>query len=69
MSSYLAMRNIQRTSRTFFTKVKEELDYIPARMIVLEYWQEKAVFTPATAEENDTDTTGRMVAAPRAPTG
>lgn len=51
-------------SRTFFTKVKEELDYIPARMIVLEYWQEKAVFTPATAEENDTDT-GRMIAAPR----
>ena len=30
--------------RTFFTKVKEELEFIPARMTVLEYWQEKAVF-------------------------
>lgn len=31
-------------SKTFFTKVKEELDFIPAQMRVLEYWQEKAVF-------------------------
>lgn len=31
-------------SRTFFTKVKEELEYIPAQLKVLEYWQEKAVF-------------------------
>ena len=30
--------------RTFFTKVKEELEYIPAKLNVLEYWQEKAVF-------------------------
>ena len=30
--------------RTFFTKVKEELDFVPARLTVLEYWQEKAVF-------------------------
>lgn len=30
--------------RTFFTKVKEELEFIPARLTVLEYWQEKAVF-------------------------
>jgi len=30
--------------RTFFTKVKEELEFIPAQMMVLEYWQEKAVF-------------------------
>ncbi len=29
---------------TFFTKVKEELDIIPAQARVLEYWQEKAVF-------------------------
>ena len=29
--------------RTFFTKVKEELEYIPAQLNVLEYWQEKAV--------------------------
>jgi len=30
--------------KTFFTKVKEELDIIPAKARVLEYWQEKAVF-------------------------
>ena len=30
---------------TFFTKVKEELHYIPAQLKVLEHWQEKAVFT------------------------
>jgi len=29
---------------TFFAKVKEELDIVPARARVLEYWQEKAVF-------------------------
>lgn len=29
---------------TFFTKVKEELDIVPAKQQVLEYWQEKAVF-------------------------
>src|SRR5690554_4875100 len=33
-------------SKTFFTKVKEELHYIPAQLKVLEHWQEKAVFTP-----------------------
>ena len=31
-------------SKTFFVKVKEELDVIPAQARVLEYWQEKAVF-------------------------
>lgn len=31
-------------SKTFFSKVKEELQYIPAQLKVLEYWQEKAVF-------------------------
>lgn len=31
-------------TRTFFTKVKEELAFIPAQLKVLEYWQEKAVF-------------------------
>lgn len=31
-------------SKTFFTKVKEELLFIPAQLKVLEYWQEKAVF-------------------------
>ncbi len=30
--------------KTFFTKVKEELLYIPAQLKVLEFWQEKAVF-------------------------
>ncbi len=30
--------------KTFFTKVKEELEFIPAQVRVLEYWQEKAVF-------------------------
>jgi transposase len=31
-------------SKTFFTKVKEELQFIPAQLKVLEYWQEKVVF-------------------------
>ena len=31
-------------AKTFFTKVKEELEFIPAQVKVLEYWQEKAVF-------------------------
>ena len=35
--------------RTYFSKVKEELDMIPAQARVLEYWQEKAVF-PETEE-------------------
>jgi transposase len=34
-------------TNTFFTKVKEELDIIPAQARVLEYWQEKAVFETA----------------------
>jgi transposase len=34
-------------SRTFFTKIKEELEYVPAQLNVLEYWQEKAVFDDA----------------------
>lgn len=34
----------QGAVKTFFTKVKEELEYIPAQLNVLEYWQEKAVF-------------------------
>ncbi|MEX2366180.1 MAG: IS66 family transposase [Pseudohongiellaceae bacterium] len=31
-------------SNVFFSKVKEELHFIPAQLKVLEYWQEKAVF-------------------------
>ncbi|TQE97793.1 MAG: IS66 family transposase, partial [Spiribacter salinus] len=45
--------------KTFFTKVKEELEYIPAQLSVLEYWQEKAVF-----EHDDGDES--LVAAARA---
>ena len=30
--------------KTFFSKVKEELDIVPAQARVIEYWQEKAVF-------------------------
>jgi transposase len=47
-------------SRTFFTKVKEELDIVPAKSQVIEYWQEKAVF-------DDEDGEQRIVAAPRQP--
>ena len=43
---------------TFFTKVKEELEFIPAKLNVLEYWQEKAVFT----QEDGSD---KLVAAQR----
>jgi transposase len=31
-------------AKTFFPKAKEELEFIPAQVKVLEYWQEKAVF-------------------------
>jgi len=31
-------------TKTFLTKVKEELDIVPAHARVIEYWQEKAVF-------------------------
>jgi len=44
-------------SRTFFTKVKEELEFIPAQLKVLEYWQEKAVFEQESEEH--------IIAAPR----
>jgi len=47
-------------SRTFFTKVKEELDIVPAKAQVIEYWQEKAVFEDAHGEQ-------RIQAAARAP--
>lgn len=45
---------------TFFTKVKEELDIIPARAQVIEYWQEKAVFDEAMGEQ-------QIIAAQRPP--
>ncbi|MDZ7751528.1 MAG: IS66 family transposase [Gammaproteobacteria bacterium] len=42
----LALRDEEKVgaSKTFFTKVKEELDIVPAQARVIEYWQEKAVF-------------------------
>jgi transposase len=60
--------------RTFFTKIKEELSYIPPQLKVLEYWQEKAVFAAAESNGNDhvedaadAEANGneRIVAAPR----
>jgi transposase len=38
-------------SKTFFTKVKEELDIVPAQARVLEYWQEKGVFEDEDGEQ------------------
>lgn len=45
-------------SKIFFTKVKEELDFVPAQLNVIEIWQEKAVFDQGGADE-------RIVAAAR----
>jgi len=45
-------------SQVFFTKVKEELHFIPAQLKVLEYWQEKAVFDQGDEQQC-------IVAAPR----
>lgn len=44
-------------TKTFFTKVKEELEYVPAQLNVIEIWQEKAVF-----DNNGEET---IIAAPR----
>lgn len=38
-------------AKTFFTKVKEELEFIPAQLNVIEIWQEKAVFESSTGEQ------------------
>jgi len=46
-------------TKTFFSKVKEELDIVPARARVIEYWQEKAVF--------DTEDGGQQVKAAARP--
>ena len=46
--------------KTFFTKVKEELHYIPAQLKVLEHWQEKAVFTSKHSAQDE-----HIIAAPR----
>ncbi|NOQ77290.1 MAG: IS66 family transposase [Methylococcaceae bacterium] len=49
---YLTDAEKQGSIDTFFTKVKEELDIIPAKVRVLEYMQEKAVFTESVEGEN-----------------
>ena len=49
-----------RAQSTFFTKVKEELDIIPAQVQVLEIWQEKAIHIDAQGERH-------ICAAARAP--
>ena len=51
-------------SKTFFTKVKEELDIIPAQARVIEYWQEKAVF-----DDNDGRQIVKAAARPAHPLG
>ena len=49
----LTLTDVEKTGavRTFFTKVKEELEYIPAQLNVLEYWQEKAVFSGVNGDD------------------
>jgi len=38
--------------KLFYTKVKEELDIVPAKIQILEYFQEKAVFENTDNKEN-----------------
>ena len=49
---YLSDEEKQGAIDTFFTKVKEELDITPAKIRVLEYMQEKAVFVESIEGEN-----------------
>jgi transposase len=49
---YLTDEEKEGAIDTFFTKVKEELDIIPAKVRVLEYMQEKAVFVEEVDGEN-----------------
>ena len=52
--------------KTFYSKVKEELDIVPAKIQLLEYYQEKAVF----AESDDTLTsTVKAATLPKHPLG
>ena len=48
----LSEEDKQGALKTFFSKVKEELDIIPAQARVLEYWQEKAVFESDNGEQH-----------------
>lgn len=62
----LAEADKEGALKTFFTKIKEELSYIPPQLKVLEYWQEKAVFATAGYEERGDDAADeRIIAAPR----
>lgn len=56
---YLALSEAEKAgaTRTFYSKVKEELDIIPAKVRILEYYQEKAVFEDQSGQP-------QMVAAP-----
>lgn len=47
--------------RTWFTKVKEELNIIPARAEVIEYWQEKAAFPETETGEQPIKAAARPV--------
>ncbi len=49
---YLTDEEKQGSIDTFFAKVKEELDIIPAKVRVLEYMQEKATFIESVEGEN-----------------
>jgi transposase len=51
--------------KTFFSKIKEELSYIPPQLKVIEYWQEKAVFAAETSDAGETTGEERIVSAPR----
>jgi len=50
--AYLSEQEKSGAIDTFFTKVREELDIIPAQVRVLEYMQEKAVFIEQREDEN-----------------
>jgi len=50
--AYLSEQEKSGAISTFFTKVREELDIIPAQVRVLEYMQEKAVFIEQDKDEN-----------------
>lgn len=56
---FLYLTDVEKTGAksTFFAKVKEELDIVPAKVRVLEYMQEKAVFD---TEEGQTVVTAEM---------
>lgn len=50
---FLSEKDKAGADSVFFTKIKEELNFIPAQMEVIEYWQEKAIFKPADAGQAD----------------